>query len=685
MNKTAEAWNALAKDDEELECSDDLKSAVSSLGSLVDVVVPRPEGSGGQFGAQTSVFVESQDVVVLSTGSSHELEPQPIITTRSSHASSSKKRHLESTPEQSSEPQPNKRASRSSRTSTPRLRHDNSQIQFEPIPDSSSKVEESQHFTDRQREIRERQMENAVAYADIHSTSPREAVDASSSHAEEVQPPPKQRDVPAETTPEKASTYQELISSTPTPRRGQFIPMEADNDPPSSPPEPRPYPLLSEIRSRSRASSSMDDWDFSSPPSSPVTSRQQVAHDGELPHITLTDDSTQPKAATPTKSKKARGRKTPAQVTSSNLLEVKSKITAKQKGTSAPDAPKTPQRSGLGTRASESPKSGDDEFVDARTEVERSSPIHESGLPDKDTSFALSEGDESRMMKFIVELESRECNSALHGHDSSSVPKVLQECITVRAESEDEEGKGNVSEPLHAIIPSTPMDESAESSGSSKRKKRKRESKIHESRRKKRKSAEKTDLPSLQERNTRVSQRPMTRASRRAEASASASVPSPGPASESPSGVRTRRSARKELERQRMAQTEDHRDERDTDEELMSQIIGESYAASQSQQDNTQESEPVSIIEDSFNTGSFAEEAIETKPEPEMELETPETSSKVENKADYILGFLKGGVETLQDASLSRQEVNKIEDALMDLKRALYAAEERGRKSRSTS
>ncbi|EPE06187.1 telomere length regulator protein [Ophiostoma piceae UAMH 11346] len=75
------------------------------------------------------------------------------------------------------------------------------------------------------------------------------------------------------------NTDEDFIASTPTPRRGQALvfPVANDNeiDPPSSPPEPRRYPLLPEISSRSRSSSILDDWQFSSSPisGSPIAAR----------------------------------------------------------------------------------------------------------------------------------------------------------------------------------------------------------------------------------------------------------------------------------------------------------------------------------------------------------------------------------------------------------------------------
>lgn len=79
----------------------------------------------------------------------------------------SRKRSRETTPE------PGKRNSRK-KISTAKLRHEASQIQFEPIAGSSplSEVYESQILTERQREVRERQYEVAVMFSDIRS-SPR--------------------------------------------------------------------------------------------------------------------------------------------------------------------------------------------------------------------------------------------------------------------------------------------------------------------------------------------------------------------------------------------------------------------------------------------------------------------------------------------------------------------------------
>lgn len=679
VNKTAETWNSLLKEEEVLRCSDSLKSIVSSLRSVVDLVIPSHDASDGDFGAQTTAFVESQEVVVLSTGSSHENESlsAPVTAPKKSSPILAIKKRVrdlasESSREYLAQSPPSKRTTRSSRTSTPRLRHDDSQIQFEPITDLPSALEESQHFTERQREIRERQQENALVYSDIHETSPIRAVDTSPKHGPADIPSEKGEELPVNNTPERASTYQELISSTPTPRRGQFIAMEGDNDPPSSPLEPRPYPLLSEIRSRSRASSSLENWEFSSPPSSPVTSRQQVGPEADPLLISMTDDSTQAKMVTPTRSRLARGAKKSAKALATTHKVAKRTEVTEDTVTTL-DVPQTPQRPPSTYQLPESPRSGEDEFVDARSNMGRSSPLPDNTLPhnvtSKDTSFALSEGDESRMMKFVVELETRNGDHTLYEKVNESPDKIIQECITVRADSssEDEASEVTGAEPMHEIIPSTPLDESIESSTSSKRGKRKRGSKAPESRRKKRKSTGTTESSQNEGGGESLSEHANS-SSRRAMAS------------ESPIGVRTRRSLRKEQERQQeIHRNPEVKEEGDTDEELMSQIIGESYAASSSQQANTPQSELPSVIEDSVDNGESQKGILDASQGPDVI--TPEEEERKGDNADHIVEMLKGGVSTLRQVSLSRAEVNKIEDMLMDMKRALYAAEQRGRES----
>ncbi|RAL63296.1 hypothetical protein DID88_004372 [Monilinia fructigena] len=109
--------------------------------------------------ASTSRTIQSSKQKLL--GSS----PQVVINVRNMEL---QKRSRETTPE------PGKRKSRK-KNSVAKLRHDNSQIQFEAIAGSSPLSEatyDSQLLTERQKEVRERQVEVAAMFPDIRS-SPR--------------------------------------------------------------------------------------------------------------------------------------------------------------------------------------------------------------------------------------------------------------------------------------------------------------------------------------------------------------------------------------------------------------------------------------------------------------------------------------------------------------------------------
>lgn len=700
VNKAAETWNALVQDEQDLKCSDSLKSVVSSMRSRVNLVLPGKEQSSGEFGAQIT-FLDSQvdpSLVVLSSAASNGARPYLPSTLSGQSAepalnsSLNRKRRLESTPEHGRAKATTKRATRSHRTSTPRLRHDDSQIQFESI-DSSPPPEESQHLTERQREIREKQKQNATIYSDIGISSPAQAVDPSPSKYDA--PVGGNKDQPKVATPVKASSYGELISSTPTPRRGQLI-MEGENDPPSSPPEPRPCSLLSEIRSRSRASSSLDDWEFSSPPGSPVTSRQQVIQEVDTPQINMTDESTQ------MKKKNRRGRSAKKHSQSKELISSSVPVASEEAAeldSSAQDCqgPTTPhrQRTPSVKKTQETLKS-DEEFVDTRSSPDHPSPSpHEA--PDEDSfsmdaSFALSEGDESRMMRLMVELESKRGNLPLHEYHSVSpenpiTAKGTAQCTTV--EVEESSDLSELEELMtESIIPSTRMEEDVATAAPDKRKKRKRGAKSSENRRnKRRRSLERVNSSQPDESQSQVSeqassselQRVLT-VSKSLTKTLTTPLGSPSKARTVPLGARTRRSARVEERQQKVDEKSGRKDEGDTDEELMSQLIGESFAASKSLEG--QQADDVgspSVIRDSMDIESAEDKGPEEKVEDEVSTTKEENTTA--NPVDLIMESLKGGLDTLRNASLSRADVHRIEDMFMDMKRALYEAEQRGRES----
>ncbi|KAF4953854.1 hypothetical protein FGADI_5646 [Fusarium gaditjirri] len=724
VNKMAETWNALVKDEESVDCSESLKSIIASLRPTVDVSFPGMEHSSGEFGAQAQTFADTQEdlsFMALSSAKSsgQDVEqvasPVPSISKMSLRGATTRKRRRDATPE-SAKTKPAKR------TATPRLRHDNSQIQFAPIV-SSPLVEESQHLTERQKEVRERQEENAGLYPSIRSsprTRAQAAIEESSKDAKI------QKSSRIEITPERAASYDEFIDLTPTPRRGQALHLEGLNDPPSSPPDPRRNPLLSEIQTRSKARDSIVNWQFSSPPGSPSLSQQTNEDQAEVET---------PSAKNKTSGKNTRSKRRRRRVESSKKEEVipsslGSQEVVTEDAEALPDAPPSqdveeikeehieppalsqldsPQRTAPPpAQVLETPKSADDEFVDARSSPAKAvdDQAVESGpkvanSQNQDSSFALSEGDESSLMRFVVELESRRCHLPFDKYNSVSVSPEKkkndaspEKCIEVQGDtSAEEEQNGTKELSPSSVVPSTPVEASQEKNESENtnqtgsRKKRKRSAVYAETRRKKRRSADPSgpeqvedSQPTSQETASPI---PTVRRSSRRNAGQKGKELRSREVQASP----TKRSTRSSSQAPQTASKSI--DDGDTDEELMSQLVTESYAASQSQEPELQV--PDEVIEDSMEVIPIDSESGEevqkdqpqaeeegqdgaAKPKDEDEEETP-----VPHKTRSIMDTLRGGLQQLQAAALSRDEVYQLEDMLMDMKRELFEAERRGR------
>lgn len=280
VNCSLSLWNSVFEHVEDVRYPEKLKEVLLSLRPFVDIVLPGLDVSTIESTGEEPLFVDTQEddlelPPLRRPRSSGRGTPQP---SRSGFRSSSvglsvpAKRRQDLTPEI----RPSK-ASR--RSATPKLRHDDSQIQFAPVDSSPILSAEagSQVLTDRQREVRERQKEVANLFPEIRSSPSRKGRASSrpSSHANSPQKLPG----PRAATPEPRKTVEEYIASTPTPRRGQVVALhDHDSDmaePPSSPPEPRRNPLAKEIQSRSASASVMDDWQFSS---SPVSGSPARAH-----------------------------------------------------------------------------------------------------------------------------------------------------------------------------------------------------------------------------------------------------------------------------------------------------------------------------------------------------------------------------------------------------------------------
>ncbi|KAG9256126.1 Rap1-interacting factor 1 N terminal-domain-containing protein [Emericellopsis atlantica] len=699
QSKAAETWNAIVREDETPECSDSLKTIVSSLQSKVDLPLAGSNQSGGNFGAQMSSDPEPQPgsaIGIPSTGQSSgvSLRSKPTMTAKAQEStiSSAKKRRLDATPE-ASPVRGSKRLARSSRNTTPRLRHDNSQIQFQPFASSSPEQGESQHLTERQKEVRERQKENVFLGSDAQLETPDNDLEAATALEDALSTPKAKANSALKSTPQK-TTYEEHISSTPTPRRGQLIPMDLDNDPPSSPPEVRPYPLLSEIHSRSSAKSALEEQ-WSSPVASPVPDRQHVPAAIEVPHVDLTNDSTQPSTEPQPQGRQTRSTRKPdvsqeEEVIPSSVPDMGSPSLARvtrakrtrgsrvNKAQEPPQPPASaPQRAATPPQAAQSsPKSGaDDVYVDARASPSISPPPE---LPDmtqesNDTSFAFSETDDSQFMRFAAEMESGapvRHAPALTRESSSSLSSVQAGDVSADIV------KSTPAEPVEVVTAVVKAEEEAEEEPRSQRKRGKRKSsaRSRDTRRKRRRSEE----PEPEQRPTR------NKAKRRAKVAAKSNA---------------RRSARRMQVEEETRELEDVSVEagpvevvdtnkggdivfddddasssRDTDEEIMSQLVSESNAASQAGSVPPEAS--LVVIEDSMATSSFSlDKAVQAEVEQEKKEEQVEARS-----AESIMGMLRAGMAGLQNASLSRDDFNQIEDMLMEMKRELFEAERRGRR-----
>lgn len=306
VNSATELWNHVFEDVEEIQYPEKLKAVLQSLRKkvAVDIHLPGLEDSSLDSTDQEAFFVESQEEIQLpqlqSTKSSKRSTPRPSSRPSSRPNSQPASAHRNSSPavkvsghvskKRSLDVTPHERLAKVQKRNktTPKLRHDDSQIQFAAVEESSPVLQEnleSQALTDRQKEVRERQKETAVVFKEIRSSPSRKTKPSSRpSSARRSSPQSQLPAIRRAATPEPTRSLEDYVSSTPTPRRGlaTALPYQDSDmaDPPSSPPEPRRNPLLREIQSRSAEKTLMDDWQFSSSPvGSPVAPRHEAGHE----------------------------------------------------------------------------------------------------------------------------------------------------------------------------------------------------------------------------------------------------------------------------------------------------------------------------------------------------------------------------------------------------------------------
>lgn len=108
----------------------------------------------------------------------------------------------------------------------------------------------------------------------------------------------------------------------------------------------------------------------------------------------------------------------------------------------------------------------------------------------------------------------------------------------------------------------------------------------------------------------------------------------------------------------------------DTESQVQSQIAQEEAESRKTERIITHEEAHAAIAIDVSPSGPAIAEVSKEQSKANKSAESPFAT---------ILAMLKGGLEALQEAELSRSEVSELEDVCMDFKRELYAAEKRGR------
>ncbi|PKS12719.1 hypothetical protein jhhlp_000927 [Lomentospora prolificans] len=677
VNSVAMLWNRIFHDAQEITYPEALQATLLSIRSMVDLVLPGLEESSGESAAaqQQHAFVQSQDdmgVLNVSPTKSSRSERVHFVSSGSSIA-----------PIPAAPRSENVRTETGGRTkrqpkSKPKLRHEDSQIQFEPVqPAASAGAKESQVLTEHQLEVREQQRGQEVFYnmrpsstANDHVLAMEDANDVSSP----VLPDAKKE------TPKKQKSYEDYISSTPTPRRGQMLPLHHDvemSDPPSSPPElseVRRYPLVPEMRSRSNSVTDNVHWEFSSSPvsGSPLPMQRVIvqqeepeeeemennvpensqdpgvvadsfvmdvvpssaAHENQ-PQGTDKQDEDKLKILTPSR------RRTRQSVRQDS--EQQEKREQQQVRKAGRQAPSTPPRETSNRGHDATPKSDNDEFVDApsspqtmaavntRQASKASAPL--SSNHSGDTSYAISEGAERSMVRLAEEAEAKQ--AAMKRKTRRGRKASMKDCITVKTDDdEDDEDLSSSSgqEESGREIPSTPQQQTSPADAKS--------NKSSAPRRKRKRGSTSRQLDSRTKR-------------RRSGGDDGCSITS------SPS-------------LRRLSSQGGGSDPEDDD--VQSQVLSEHIAASQSQSRLSPE-----LGEASHLGGSRAEDVEMVTGDDRRD--SREASSRSKPPSYKIEKHFKKALEKIRTVSLSRDEMYRIEDMFLDFKRELYEAERRGRET----
>ncbi|KAL2261441.1 hypothetical protein VTK26DRAFT_4158 [Humicola hyalothermophila] len=737
VNSSISLWNRLFENVQHLDYPEQLKAALVQMQAQLhaEIVLPGLEMSSVECAGQQRQFIDSFDDFSLpklpsTTSNSRRETPRPV-SPQSTLLASAK---LAMPGNQRANMPPEMKANRRNRTprpAPPRPRHDDSQVEFAAIPPSLDSPIESQVLTERQKEVWERQRENAGLFREIRS-SPGVRTRASTRNMLLASSRARQA------TPEAERTFNDYVSSTPTPRRGQAVLMpETDlTDPPSSPPVPRGNPLAAEIRSRPVNQSLLEEWPFSSSPlsGSPNPNRQGVVPDSssQRGHVSVVSLSeVEGLGQSPDEPLKSSDKANPEagvdEVIEDSMIFEQVGMTPVRKASGSPvtERPTTPRRSARLSRLEAretTPKSDGEVFVDAPTSPLPPSPKQASKFakaaqpPDTmpaaavdagNPSFDFSDLDEGSLLRLVVELDSAKVDPSEYQRPSVSPLGKVQgsppslDCIVVGEGPEmDEEHDGRV--------------RSSQVRNRRGRPKRKRApSKAGETSTLKRQRQESAEGPAevLNSQASQVSgtdveidvpqQGPIVKGEDVKQEDHEERIPS---SSAEPSDSGSLSDERDDSQDAALVEAANAMDIEGDDYDVQSQIALESFCHSQRQQEE-EESEvsapdAIPALEEELVQVDAAQkrEAMEEEGKEEDEAAVDSTAapanvvlenSEVDNQdrdtpespsqAQRIIALFRGGLEALRSARLSRQEVYQIEDLFMDMKRELYEAERRGR------
>ncbi|KAI1158815.1 Rap1-interacting factor 1 N terminal-domain-containing protein [Nemania serpens] len=486
VNNAVLMWNRDFENATEIQYPATLRDVLLALRPYVDIALPGLGVSNSDTSDLVPMFVESQnDLGVMTSSGTPGQGTDPALKPFSSSAHlqtprPKQTRQSDTTSAEDLQSRSRPRSARSTRSSkrvrASKLRHDDSQIQFAAIEDSSpsARAIESQVLTDRQKEVRERQLENAALFQSIRS-SPRKEKDRLTPASRQASPQKFSIDqlptADRSTTPKGARSF-EYVASTPTPRRGHHLMIDEDHemtdDVPSSPPEPRRN-LLPEMKSHSRDTRMLDDMPISSSPisGSPISKMplriqvEQLKLQGDLIHVTTEPVSSQPVIQS------AHGLTTavPGEFSTDPIQEITQDESAAGVVTQGPWVLPNMRRS----KAEGALKSDSEVFVDAFVTPQlQELPSHGAAIVPvqliqedeselKGRSFEMSDGEERSMARLVIELDSRKCDP-LPSYDANSPEKAHRdkdtvECITVQTGCEQKQedlskSQGSQSSPI---------------------------------------------------------------------------------------------------------------------------------------------------------------------------------------------------------------------------------------------